>query len=99
MRKSLIALGAGALLLLGACSSSLSQSDVEEEAANALEQQVGVRPIVECPGDLDAEVGAEMECELSVEGDDERYPVYLTVSEVDGNDVNFDIEVGEEPLG
>lgn len=99
MRKSLVALGAAALLLLTACNSSLPQSDAEEAAADALEAQVGIRPVVECPGDLAAEVGAEMECELSLEGEQERYPVYLTVSEVDGNNVNFDIEVGEEPLG
>jgi hypothetical protein len=85
---------------LAACgASSLAADDVAEGAEDALEAQVGTRPNVECPDDLEAEVGAETRCTLSVDGDPEEYGVTVTVTSVEDDTANFDVQVDEEPLG
>jgi hypothetical protein len=98
-RRPLIALP---FLLLGlaACGAGvLEASTVEEGAADALEEQVGIRPEVSCPDDLDAEVGASTRCTLTAPGDPTEYGVTVTVSSVDGDTANFDVQVDDQPLG
>jgi len=91
-------------MTLAACSfgagstESVSADDVAEGAADALEEQVGARPDVTCPDDLEAEVGAETRCTLSVTGDDQEYGVTVTVTSVEGDTANFDVEVDDEPV-
>ena len=91
----------GAFALV-ACSgtASVDQADVEAEAATQLAEAVGsdTEPDIACPGDLTAEVGETLVCELSVEGDSEVYEVTIEVTEVDGDDVAFDVEVADEPI-
>ncbi|MEN9645008.1 MAG: hypothetical protein RL238_1677 [Actinomycetota bacterium] len=103
-RRSARALSVAALVVLtAACSASVSVGDdvsekeVERQAAEQLAATVdnGVTPIIDCPGDLKAEVGAVLTCELSVEGDDATFPVTITVTEVKDGTAFFDIEVGE----
>lgn len=60
---------------------------------------MGVRPDISCPDDLEAQVGATIECTLTAGDDPTEYPVTVTVSSVDGDSANFDVEVGEEPAG
>ena len=90
-------LGAG----LVACSGTavVEQSDVEAEAATQLAAAAGidVEPDIACPGDLTAEVGETMVCDLTVEGDSDVYEVTIEVTSVDGDDVLFDVEVADEP--
>ncbi|SOE00020.1 DUF4333 domain-containing protein [Blastococcus haudaquaticus] len=84
---------------LSACGAgSLAADDVAEGAEDALEAEVGLRPEVSCPDELAAEVGAETRCTLSVEGDDQEYGVTVTVTSVEDDTANFDVEVDEEPL-
>ena len=89
-------------LALAACSgtATVDQGDVEAEAATQLAEAVGsdTEPDISCPGDLTAEVGETLVCELSVEGDSEVYEVTIEVTEVDGDDVAFDVEVADEPI-
>ena len=92
-----VAVAAGALLVAG-CSTdnAVSQDEVEAQAEEQLASEVdGAAPDVSCPGDLDAEEGATMECELTVEGDETVYPVSIEVTSVEGDTANFSIEVGE----
>ncbi|MFD2092636.1 DUF4333 domain-containing protein [Blastococcus deserti] len=85
---------------LAACGAgSLAADDVAEGAEDALEAQVGARPDITCPEDLDAEVGAETRCTLTVAGDEEEYGVTVTVTSVEGDTANFDVQVDEEPAG
>ena len=101
MRKLPAATAFIALLLsVSACSVStgddpkLSQSDVEDKAAEQLAAQSGDEVTVECPDDLDGEVGATMTCTFEdsagVSGE-----LDLEVTEVDGSTIDFDIEVTE----
>ncbi|MBD8505358.1 DUF4333 domain-containing protein [Hoyosella sp. G463] len=95
---SLVALGA-----LTACSGSLSiggkvvdQEEVASQISAELATQVGREPeLVECPDDLDAEVGATLTCTLTDDGD--LYDVLVEVTEVNGDDVLFDFEVEQRP--
>ena len=101
-RRTLLALAAGAAIV--GCSSgpgAVDKAEVEKVAATELAAQVGTDqlPDISCPDDLDAEVGATLTCELSVEGDDDVYPVEIEVTEVDGDDVKFDVQVDDTPKG
>ena len=86
-----------ALGLAGCGAGTLEASTIEEGVADALEEQVGVRPDISCPDDIPAEVGAETECTLSVADDPAEYPVSVRVSSVEGDTANFDVEVGDAP--
>lgn len=100
MRTKLTVIGAAAgLLLLAGCGSAVPQGEVEDTVAGSLEGLVGVPPNVDCPDGLEAEVGAEMTCIVSLDDEPEEFEVYLTVTDVDGGEAHFDIEVAEEPLG
>jgi uncharacterized lipoprotein len=96
-----VAVAAGGLIVAG-CSTSntVDKADVESQAEEQLAAQVDadVTPDVSCPDDLDAEEGATMECELTVEGDDTVYPVSIEVTSVEDDTANFSIEVGD-PAG
>lgn len=75
---------------------TLLESTVEQEVSDQLEAQVGTAPDeIDCPDDLVGRVEEEMRCVLRA-GEDEL-GVTLTVTEVEGQDVRFDIEVDQEP--
>ncbi|GAA4286139.1 DUF4333 domain-containing protein [Georgenia daeguensis] len=96
----------GALVLAG-CSGSrtvepLAPEVVAEQIADALQEEVGVRPVVACAEELEAEVGAEVVCDLTTEADPETiYPVTATVTAVDTEtgQVDFDVAVADAPEG
>ncbi|WP_299056122.1 DUF4333 domain-containing protein [uncultured Nocardioides sp.] len=96
---SRLALAAGATLalgLLGGCASTVSAGDVEEQITSQLTEQVGTEPEnVDCPDDLEAEEGATTTCTLEADG--EEYDVAIEVTGVDGDNVNFSIQVADQP--
>lgn len=95
LRPLLLAV-AGATLVTG-CSStpSVSQSQVEDKISTQLEAQVGQKPdSVDCPGDLEGEVGKTMDCTLTA-GSDEL-GVSVKVTKVDGKKVDFDFQVDDQ---
>ncbi len=86
------------MLMSTACSttSGVSADSLEGQLADALEKDVGQRPDkIECPGELSGEVGATQRCTLTA-GSDEL-GITVTVTEVEGSDVNFDYAVDEMP--
>ena len=86
---------ATAAALAGCSATAVEAADVEDQVSTQLEAEVGEEPDkVECPEDLDAEVGATMTCVLT-EGED-TLDVDVEVTEVDGSDVSFDIRVADE---
>ncbi|MDT9592074.1 DUF4333 domain-containing protein [Nocardioides zeae] len=97
-RLALALTAAGAALALTACSAgSVESDDVEDKISSELTQQTGTEPDeVDCPEDLDAEEGATMTCVLTAE-DGSTIDVDVEVTEVDGNDVSFDIQVADAP--
>ncbi|HEY5854935.1 MAG TPA: DUF4333 domain-containing protein [Aldersonia sp.] len=69
---------------------------VAEQISAVYAEQVGAAPdSVECPDDLAAEVGATLTCVLTHEG--ASFDVDVTVTEVTGDDVSFDIQFADQP--
>jgi hypothetical protein len=101
IRRALVPL-AGAALLLSACGGGvIEEADVEASVAAELAAQLDQpEPNIDCPGDLKAEVGATMECELTVDGDDETVlPVAVKVKSIEDGTANYSVEVGEPKGG
>ena len=105
-RRLLLALAAGTALTLPACGSvelaaeTLSATEVADAAENALEQEVGTRPDITCPGVLAKEEGASTRCTLTGGDDPVEYGVTVTVTSVseDGG-TRIGVEVDDEPSG
>lgn len=98
-RLHLLAGVAGFAVVAAACGAGpIEESDVESSVAAQLAEKADQpEPDIDCPGDLDAEVGATMECDLTVEGDDAVYPVTVEVTSVKDGRANYSVEVGEPP--
>lgn len=69
----------------------------EQTIKTKLTQQVGQAPdSIDCPDDLEGKVGATMRCTLKAGTD--SIGVTVTVKEVNGTTVNFDIKgAGDRP--
>ena len=78
---------------------TVSAHDVATAAEQALEQQVGSRPDITCPHDLEAKVGASTRCTLTADGLDGTYGVTVRVRSVQGGKATFDVRVDEQPQG
>lgn len=87
-------LGVTMTVVLSACgTAAVPATDVADQISQQLTAEVGQAPdSVTCPGDLPAQVGATLTCQLTAGQD--QLPVMVTVTSVDGSDVKFDIEVG-----
>lgn len=72
---------------------SVDAGDVEDQAREQFEQQFPVDS-VECSDDLPAEVGATATCVLVSEGT--SFEMTATVTEVEGDQANFDLELTRE---
>ncbi|HXH80145.1 DUF4333 domain-containing protein [Nocardioides sp.] len=81
---------------LSACGAGVvAEKDVEKGVSEQLTESVGQAPDdIDCPGDLEAEVGTTMRCTLTA-GPDEL-GLTVTVTEVDGSDINDEVEVDQE---
>ena len=76
---------------------ALLGDDLEEQISTKLTEQVGTEPKdVTCEDPLPAEEGEEVTCTLTAP-DDTEYGVTVTTSSVDGDNVEFDIQVDDEP--
>ena len=96
LSRSLVLVTAGAALagcgMLGPA--SVPADEVETQVSDKLTELVGQTPEeISCPEDLQAEEGAEMTCVLSDGG--QTIDVTVTVTRVDGGDVEFDIQVAD----
>ncbi len=105
-RARTVAAGLLAAVALAGCSGevsiggpgSVSTEDLEEQVSTQLTETVGQAPDdVTCPDELPAEEGEEVRCELTADGT--TYGVTVTTTSVEGETVNFDIQVDDEPTG
>lgn len=95
--KLIVAAGAMAGVVAGTagCSASIGQKtvskdDVASQISSKVNDQSGQKPdSVSCPDDLNATVGATLNCALKEGG--QTYVVNVTVTSVDGDTANFDI--------
>ncbi|MQA10671.1 MAG: DUF4333 domain-containing protein [Pseudonocardiaceae bacterium] len=76
---------------------SMPKAEVERQVTDELTKQVGQRPDkVECPEDLEAEVGTKMRCELTA--GNQKYGVNLNVTSAEDDRVRFGIKVDNQPM-
>ena len=74
----------------------MDKAELAKEISAQLEKQVGRAPeSIECPGDLEGKVGVTMRCTLNDSG--QTYGVTVTVTKVEGTEVEFDSKVDAEP--
>ena len=75
---------------------TVDRSQVATIISRQLTEKDGHRPdSVTCPDNLKGVTGASLRCELTEGGD--RYGVTVTVTSVDGENVDFDIQRDEQP--
>ena len=95
-RRRLVALAP--LLLLGpvACGSDvITAASVADGAEQALEEQLGLRPEVTCPDDVEATVGATVRCTATPPEDATEFGVTVTVTEIDGEEAVYSVTVDD----
>ncbi|MCW0214651.1 MAG: DUF4333 domain-containing protein [Pseudonocardia sp.] len=91
-----VVVAGGVLLGLSGCSSYVDKADVQQKITDFYRQTTSQAPDrTECPEDLPAEVGKSIRC--TVTGDGETYGVTVTATKVEGSDVNFDMQVDQNP--
>jgi hypothetical protein len=103
---TLIPVTALAVTLLAGCTFSVGVNtaptvppeDIEELAADELEDQVGVRPTIDCgDDDIPVEADTSVTCLLVDPGTGLEFDTVITFTEVDGDNYAFDIQVAEVP--
>jgi hypothetical protein len=93
--RAMAATGAIALAALGlaGCSSgpgAVGKDDVASQISTKMTDASGNKPdSVSCPGDLKAEVGAQLNCSMKVKG--QPFNVNVAVTSVDGDQAKFDM--------
>jgi hypothetical protein len=83
--------GAGACSFsTGSSAHAVSKGDVVQQITAKMTDAQGNKPeSVTCPGDLQAKVGAQLNCDMKVK--DAKYVVNVTVTSVEGKEVKFDM--------
>jgi hypothetical protein len=86
-----LAAGTGACSCsIGSSSHAVSKTDIANQITSKLTDAAGNKPdSVTCPSDLPAKVGAQLNCTMKVK--DQTYTVNVTVTNVNGDDVKFDL--------
>jgi len=92
MPKRTLALGLLAPLLL-ACTETVPESGVEDRTRELLSEMHDDVGEVDCPENLDAEVGVTMECSVSIGGMSRE--VTLEVTEVEDGNAVWKVDVAE----
>jgi hypothetical protein len=103
---TLIPVAALAVTLLAGCTFSVGVNnaptvpaeDIEILAADKLEEQVGVRPTIDCgEDDIPVEADTSITCLLVDPVAGLEFDTVITFTEVDGPNYSFDIEVSDVP--
>lgn len=77
---------------------TVSAGAFETVVADALEESVGQRPVVDCGDDsIDVIDGQEVHCDIGAEGDDTVYDSLTTISTEGGGDYSVAVEVDQSP--
>jgi hypothetical protein len=101
---------AGLTLALGGCSIDIGTSnttpttvgsdEVAELAEDALEEEVGSRPEIDCgEDDFELEDGASRTCTLSDPETGSEYDADVELSDVAGTEFRVEVDVATEPRG
>lgn len=96
--SSLLILSISAVLLTACGEAEVAKADVEQSAMKQLSASVGKEsPPITCPSGLKAKTGTKLVCSMPI--NDKTYDVNVTVTEVEGTNVKYAVEVGDKPRG
>lgn len=89
-----------AVVGLAACGAeaTVSSEDVAAAAEDALEEQIGSRPEIDC-GELNLTVHVDRRtyCTLTDDATGSEYEVTITVTSIQGDQFEFDVQVADTP--
>lgn len=102
LRPLALPLTFAALAALSACSfltgTTVSGADLAEAAEDALEEQIGTRPEMDCGSDdIAAAVDKEVDCTVIDPATGAEYGATVTFTGVDGAEWSIDVKVDEAP--
>lgn len=86
-------------VLLGGCGGkpTVSEKDLEQGVADALQRSVGQRPdSVDCPGPIEATPGQTARCVLTA--GTTRYGLTVTITDYRSGKATYDVQVDNAPL-
>ncbi|MFZ2964217.1 MAG: hypothetical protein WA006_05980, partial [Rhodoglobus sp.] len=99
---STIATVALAAALLAGCTTvtlTAQAEDIAATAEDALEQQVGSRPEIDCgTGEVELEVGLVLDCVLTDPASGEQFEAPVTIEAIDGANYTVGVQVGDAPI-
>lgn len=73
-------------------------SDISDSAAGALEEQIGIRPEMDCGDDqVDLVDGTVVDCVLTDPSTGSTFDAPVTISGVDGSEYRVSVEVADTP--
>ncbi|MFG2090003.1 MULTISPECIES: DUF4333 domain-containing protein [unclassified Spirillospora] len=110
MRKFLLVPALFGALVLATTACEVNAGVTKTVSAEKVEEQIvakfgppfddgGIGPATaECGEDLKGEVGTTIECTVK-DGNDRAYPVIITVTSVDGDQVRFNMKEPPQPKG
>lgn len=99
---STIATVALAAALLAGCTTvtlTAQAEDIATTAEDALEQQVGSRPEIDCgTGEVELKVGLVLDCVLTDPASGEQFEAPVTIEAIDGTNYTVGVQVGDAPI-
>ena len=92
MRRALLVLAVLSALLLAGCGAKINPDGAAKSVVDVVSGQTKFKPKdVTCPSGVDAEVGAEFDCNFTgPEG--KEYTAHMKVTKVEGDNVEFYVE-------
>ncbi|KHL08247.1 uncharacterized protein DUF4333 [Mumia flava] len=98
--RVLLAVPVALVLLAGCGSAPMPEKAVEKKASVEVGKQIGLDPIVDCPGDLRSHEGATMQCTLKdPNGSDETFSMTVSVVSLENGVAHLDFALDDEPAG
>lgn len=99
---SAVAVSAVIVVLLAGCGGGplvAQAEDIAETAENALEEEVGSRPEIDCgAGEIELKVGLVVDCVLTDPVSGERFESPVTIEQIDGSTYTVGVQVGDAPI-
>ena len=99
---SIATIAAASVALLAGCTAttlSAAAEDIATTAENALEEQVGSRPEIDCgAGEIELKVGLVVDCVLTDPTTGEQFDAPVTIEAIEGSTYTVGVQVGDAPI-
>lgn len=99
---SAVAVSAVVIALLAGCGGAplvASAEDIADTAENALEDEVGSRPKIDCGSEnIELTVGLVIDCVLTDPASGAQFDSPVTIEKIEGTDYTVGVQVGDAPI-